>query len=87
MSFTVTATQGNGANGMALRVFVLTQAAAVQNGATSNTQFGATQTHTQSITTTQSGSRVYGAGYRDAGRDDARVHQHQHGAGWPLRAG
>src|SRR5258707_8641619 len=62
MALTVTATQTNGANGMALRIFVLTQAAAVQNGATSNTQFGATQTHTQSITTTQTGSRVYGAG-------------------------
>ena len=35
MSITVTAAQGGSvANGMALRVFVLTQAAAVQNGAT-----------------------------------------------------
>src|SRR5258708_36742280 len=62
MAITVSATQTNGANGMALRVFVLTQAAAVQNGATSNTQFGSTQTHSQAVRTAQSGSRVYGAG-------------------------
>src|SRR5258708_6935375 len=62
MSITVTATQGGStANGLALKVFVLTQAAAVQNGATSNTQFTAVGTFTQSITTTQTGSRVYGA--------------------------
>src|SRR5258708_26325093 len=63
MPITVTATQGGTtANGMALKVFVLTQAAAVQNGATANTNFSsATTTHTLSITTTQTGSRVYGA--------------------------
>src|SRR5258707_9488451 len=47
---------------MALKVFVLTQAAAVQNGTAANTNFSsATTTHTLSITTTQTGSRVYGA--------------------------
>src|SRR5258708_1655760 len=63
MPITVTATQGGTtANGMALKVFVLTQAAAVQNGATANTNFSsAPRAHTLSITTTQTGSRVYGA--------------------------
>jgi hypothetical protein len=62
VAITVTATQGGSvANGMLLRVVVLTQAAVVQNGATANTQFTATATWTQSITTTQTGSRVYGA--------------------------
>src|SRR5260221_4439997 len=64
MAFTVTATQGgtNGpANGMVLRVFVLTGAAATQNGATSNSQLTAATSFTQSVTTTQTGSRVYGA--------------------------
>src|SRR5258708_4160771 len=45
---------------MALRVYVLTQAAATQNGGTSNTQFTAVTSFTQSVTTTQAGSRVYG---------------------------
>src|SRR5258708_1861665 len=62
MTVTATSAPAAGGNGILLRVFVLTQAAAVQNGGTSNTQFAATQTHTQSITTTQTGSRVYGAG-------------------------
>jgi WD40 repeat protein len=63
MAFTVTATQGGSTgNGMILRVMVLTQAAATQNGATANTNFASlTNTHTLSITTTQTGSRVYGA--------------------------
>src|SRR5215831_14253341 len=62
VAVTVTATQGGSTGaGMILRVMVLTQAAAVQNGATSNTNFASpTTTHTQSITTTQTGSRVYG---------------------------
>jgi len=61
-ALTVTATQGGStANGIALRVFVLTQAAAVQNGATSNNQFLNATSWTQSVTTTQAGSRVYGA--------------------------
>src|SRR5260370_10101018 len=64
MAITVTATQGAGspANGLALRVFVLTQAAAVQNGATASAQPTGTTAFTTSITTTQAGSRVYGAG-------------------------
>src|SRR5260370_38281329 len=66
MAFTVTAPQGGAsgrANGMALRVFVLTQAktAAQQPGGISNTQLTAATSFTQSVTTTQTGSRVYGA--------------------------
>src|SRR5579864_8296411 len=62
MAITVTATQGGStAAGMALRVFVLTQAAATQNGATANTLFLGVTSFTLSITTTQTGSRVYGA--------------------------
>src|SRR5258708_32493854 len=66
MAFTVTATQGGAsgpANGMALRVFVLTQAktAAQQPGGISNTQLTAATSFTQSVTTTQAGSRGYGA--------------------------
>src|SRR5579864_7639831 len=62
MAITVTATQGGStAAGMALRVFVLTQAAATQNGATTNNLFLGVTSFTQSITTTQTGSRVYGA--------------------------
>ena len=58
MAITVTAAQGGStANGMLLRVEVLTQAAAAQNGATAVA--GAMQ---GAITTTQAGSRVYGAG-------------------------
>jgi hypothetical protein len=61
---TVTATQGGStAAGMALRVFVLTSAAATQNGAASNSQFTNATTFSQAITTTQAGSRVYGASY------------------------
>ena len=61
-TFTVTATQGGSpANGMALRVFVLTQAAATQNGAAVNNLFLNATSFTLSITTTQTGSRVYGA--------------------------
>src|SRR5258707_8774273 len=63
MAITVTATQGGSTlKGMALRVFVLTQAAAVQNGATANAQIPTSTAFTTSITTTQTGSRVYGAG-------------------------
>lgn len=60
---TVTATQGGStANGMALRVMVLTQAAATQNGASGQvSSSGAGQV---GITTTQAGSRVYGAALR-----------------------
>src|SRR5260221_27671 len=68
MAITVTATQGgtNGpANGMTLRVFVLTQAATVASivasGGKSNSQLTAATSFTQSVTTTQAGSRVYGA--------------------------
>src|SRR5258708_3781871 len=66
MAFTVTATQGGAsgpANGMALRVLVLTPAktAAQQPGGISNTQLTAATSFTQSVTTTQAGSRVYGA--------------------------
>ena len=64
MAMTVTATQGGAtANGIFLRVFVLTQAAdlAAQTGAAVNFAFVSTQTWTRSITTTQTGSRVYGA--------------------------
>jgi hypothetical protein len=62
MAITVTATQGGStAAGMALRVFVLTQAAATQNGATANNLFLGVTSFTLSITTTQTGSRVYGA--------------------------
>lgn len=63
-TLTVTATQGGTtANGMLLRVFVLTGAAAAasQTGATSATFKAVTTTFTNSITTTQAGSRVYGA--------------------------
>jgi hypothetical protein len=62
-AMTVTATQGGStANGLALRVFVLTGAAsaAAQSGASTNNQFLAATTWTQSITTT-AGSNVYGA--------------------------
>ena len=61
-TLTVTATQGGATqNGMALRVFVLTGAAAVaaQTGAATNNQFASATTWTQSITTT-AGSNVYG---------------------------
>jgi hypothetical protein len=64
MSLKVTATAGGStANGLLLRVFVLTGAAPAeaQKGATVSHQFPGTGTWTQSITTTQSGSRVYGA--------------------------
>jgi hypothetical protein len=63
VAITVTATQGGSTlKGMALRVFVLTQAAATQNGATVSHAFAsATVTWTQAITTTQTGSRVYAA--------------------------
>lgn len=64
MAITVTATQGGStANGFALRVFVLTGAKAVasQTGAAVNQQVSASNTWTQSITTT-AGSNVYGAG-------------------------
>src|SRR5579864_2476298 len=62
MAITVTATQGGStAAGMALRVFVLTQAAATQNGAAVNNLFLGATSFTLSITTTQTGSRVYGA--------------------------
>lgn len=58
----ITAQQGGvTANGIALRIYVLTQAAAVQNGATANQQFTTATSFTASITTTQTGSRVYGA--------------------------
>ena len=66
MALTVTATQGGStANGFALRVFVLTGAAAVaaQSGASTNNQFTNVTTFTQSITTT-AGSNVYGASAR-----------------------
>jgi hypothetical protein len=55
----VTATQGGStASGMALRVMVLTQAAASQAGAGSAAANGAQNV---TVTTTQTGSRVYGA--------------------------
>ncbi len=58
----ITATQGGStAAGIALRIYVLTQAAATQNGGTSNNQFLNATSFTQSVTTTQTGSRVYGA--------------------------
>lgn len=57
MSMTVTATQGGATyQGMLLRVMVLTGTAATQNGATAS----ATAACSASITTTVSGSRVYG---------------------------
>ena len=64
MAITVTATQGGSTGAsLLLRVFVLTGAKAVasQAGASTNNQFSATTTWTQSITTT-AGSNVYGAG-------------------------
>lgn len=63
MAITVTATQGGStANGMLLRVEVLTGAAVTQNGATAAHDFTATTTSfTQSLTTTVTGSWVYGA--------------------------
>jgi hypothetical protein len=64
VSLTVTATQaGSTANGMVLRVFVLTGAKAgnLQAGGSGNAQLSATTTMTVSVTTTQAGSRVYGA--------------------------
>src|SRR5215470_9884274 len=67
MAITVTATQGGTtANGMVLRVFVLTGAAkaAAQAGASFNQQFVTTTTWTGSITTT-AGSNVYGASAHD----------------------
>jgi hypothetical protein len=63
-TLTVTATQGGSTGpGTALRVYVLTQAAATQNGATAVHDYspGTTSTMSQNITTTQTGSRVYGA--------------------------
>jgi len=58
----ITATQGGStAAGIALRIYVLIQAAATQNGGTSNNQFLNATSFTQSVTTTQTGSRVYGA--------------------------
>ena len=60
LTFTVTATQGGAtAAGMFLYVKVLTSAAATQNGATA-TQAG-TAAHQAAITTTITGSQVYGA--------------------------
>lgn len=60
MSFTVTATQtASTGNGMALRLYVLTGTAAVQNGAAAAQS--ATGAHEASITTTVAGSQVYGA--------------------------
>jgi len=59
---TVTATQGGSVqNGLLLRVMVLTQAAATQNGATLTGAAGG-----GNIVTTQTGSRVYGATLRAA---------------------
>lgn len=64
MSLTVTATQGGAsANGLLLRVKVLTGVAATQNGATAS----AAATCSVSITTTVTGSRVYGAVSNGAG--------------------
>lgn len=65
-TLTVTATQGGlgASQGMALRVFVLTGAKPVasQTGGVNSTNFATTTTNfTASITTTQTGSRVYGA--------------------------
>jgi len=60
----ITATQGGSTGpGMAMRIYVLTGAKprAQQTGATTNTVFAASTSFTQSITTTQTGSRVYGA--------------------------
>src|SRR5579864_8048599 len=72
MAITVTATQGGStAAGMALRVFVLTQAAATQNGATANTLFVGATSFTLSITTTRAGSRVYGASAHSGANDTA----------------
>jgi hypothetical protein len=57
-TLTVTATQGGGTfGGMLLRVLVLTNTATVQNGATVFTSAA----YNASITTTVTGSRVYGA--------------------------
>src|SRR5258708_19443162 len=66
MAFTGAETQGGAsgrASGMEVGVFVLTQAktAAEQPGGISNTQLTAATSFTQSVTTTQAGSRVYGA--------------------------
>jgi hypothetical protein len=59
---TVTATQaGNTANGLALRVKVLTGAADLQNGATAALISQAAVSCQTAITTTVTGSRVYGA--------------------------
>lgn len=70
-TLTVTATQGGGSNGMLLRVFVLTGAAAVsgQTGANTNNQFSGATAFTQSITTT-AGSNVYGAASHGSGSSD-----------------
>lgn len=59
-AYTVTSTiTANGSNGMVLRVYVLTGAAATQNGATATQSANAA--HNASITTTTTGSQVYGA--------------------------
>jgi hypothetical protein len=63
----VTATQGgNTANGLALRVKVLTSVAAVQNGAAATLEATSPTPCETSITTTVTGSRVYGAAFKGA---------------------
>jgi len=58
----ITAAQGGStAAGLAMRIFVLTQAAATQDGGTQNASISSSTAFTGSITTTQTGSRVYGA--------------------------
>lgn len=62
MAYQVTATEGaNSVNGVLLRVKVLTGAAATQNGATKIADTGVSPFYDQSITTTVTGSVVYGA--------------------------
>jgi hypothetical protein len=58
----ITAQQGGSTTaGIAMRIYVLTAAATGQPGGVSNNQFLNTATFTQAVTTTQTGSRVYGA--------------------------
>jgi hypothetical protein len=75
-TFTVTATQGGTgtSNGMVLRVYVLTGTAATQNGGAATQS--ASAVHEISLTTTVTGSRVYGAtifGTNVAGTPDAQT--------------
>lgn len=61
-TLSVTATEGgNTANGILLRILVLTNAAATQDGATASLSTVASSACQTAITTTQTGSQVYGA--------------------------